>query len=181
MQGRRSSSREPGDQLPRLVPYRARTKPRTPGLWRGQGRMADDFDAPIPELLDAFEFVILLLDAHVLLWWLFDDANLRASARRAIADPATDVLISAATIWEIAIKRELGRLRAPDDLVAAISASEFDILPVTGIDAEAAAASPRHLVDPFDRMLVAHAERIGCADHDARPCIRGLRHETLPA
>ena len=64
--------------------------------------MADDFDAPIPELLDALEFVILLLDAHVLLWWLFDDANLRVSARRAIADPATDVLISAAIIWEIA-------------------------------------------------------------------------------
>ena len=44
-----------GRPIARLVPYRARTKPRTPGLWRGQGWIAEDFDAPIPELLDAFE------------------------------------------------------------------------------------------------------------------------------
>ena len=44
-----------GRPIARLVPYRARTKPRTPGLWRGQGWIREDFDAPIPELLDAFE------------------------------------------------------------------------------------------------------------------------------
>ena len=44
-----------GRPIARLVPYRARTKPRTPGSWRGQGWIAEDFDAPIPELLDAFE------------------------------------------------------------------------------------------------------------------------------
>ena len=44
-----------GRPIARLVPYRARTKPRTPGLWRGQGWIAEDFDAPIPELLDTFE------------------------------------------------------------------------------------------------------------------------------
>ena len=125
--------------------------------------------------------MILLLDAHVLLWWLFDDANLRASARRAIADPATDVLISAATIWEIAIKRELGRLRAPSDLVAAISASEFDILPVTGIDAEAAAALPRHLADPFDRMLIAQAERVDAVIITRDRVFAAYEMKTLPA
>ena len=88
--------------------------------------------------------MILLLDAHVLLWWLFDDANLRASARRAIADPATDVLISAATIWEIAIKQaNSGRLDAPRRPCRGRAPAEFEILPVTGIDAEAAAALPR--------------------------------------
>ena len=103
-----------GRPVARLVPYPRPDQAADPRPWRGQGRMADDFDAPIPELLDALEFVVLLLDAHVLLWWLFDDANLRASARRAIADPATDVLISAATIWEMrSSKRSESSTRLP--------------------------------------------------------------------
>ncbi len=124
--------------------------------------------------------MILLLDAHVLLWWLFDDANLRASARRAIADPATDVLISAATIWEIAIKRALGKLDAPAGLVAAVTA-EFEILPITGIDAEAAGGLPPHHRDPFDRMLVAHAKRSDALVVTRDAAFEAYGVETLPA
>ena len=58
--------------------------------------------------------MILLLDAHALLWWLTDDATLEAAARAAIASPANDVLVSAATVWEIEIKRALVKLSAPD-------------------------------------------------------------------
>lgn len=104
--------------------------------------------------------MILLLDAHALLWWLADDQRLSASARRAIADPASDVLVSAATVWEIGIKRALGKLEAPGDLVAAIETSGFDALPITLADADRAAALPAHHSDPFDRMLVAQASRL---------------------
>ena len=57
--------------------------------------------------------MILLLDAHTVLWWLADDPTLDPAARSAIADPPNDVLVSAASIWEIEIKRALGKLVAP--------------------------------------------------------------------
>ncbi|HEY4633092.1 MAG TPA: type II toxin-antitoxin system VapC family toxin [Candidatus Limnocylindrales bacterium] len=107
--------------------------------------------------------MILLLDAHALLWWLDDDPTLSDAARTAIADPSTDVLVSAATVWEISIKRALGKLDAPDGLVEAIEASGFGGLPVTLADGEAVAALPAHHRDPFDRMLVAQAGRIDAA------------------
>jgi PIN domain nuclease of toxin-antitoxin system len=105
--------------------------------------------------------VILLLDAHALLWWLADDRGLAPAARRAIADPGSDVLISAATVWEIGIKRSLGKLEAPADVLGAIEAAGFDGLPVTLADGDAAAGLPHHHRDPFDRMLVAQAMRLG--------------------
>jgi PIN domain nuclease of toxin-antitoxin system len=104
--------------------------------------------------------VILLLDAHALLWWLGDDATLHADARAAIASPANDVLVSAATVWEIEIKRALGKLEAPDGLVDAIEASAFQGLPISLEDAERAGRLPPHHRDPFDRMLVVQAMRL---------------------
>ena len=101
--------------------------------------------------------MILLLDAHALLWWLADDATLEAGARAAIASPANDVLVSAATVWEIEIKRALGKLEAPDGLVDAIDASSFQALPISLEDAERSGRLPPHHRDPFDRMLVAQA------------------------
>lgn len=105
--------------------------------------------------------MILLLDTHALLWWLADDPALQPGARSAIADPANDVLVSAATIWEIEIKRALGKLDAPSGLVRAVEDAAFDVLPITGRDAEHAGALPQHHRDPFDRMLVAQADRVG--------------------
>jgi PIN domain nuclease of toxin-antitoxin system len=104
--------------------------------------------------------VIVLLDAHALLWWLGDDPELSRSAARVIADPANDVLVSAASIWEIEIKRALGKLVAPDGINDATHAAGFDVLPITGADAEHAGRLPRHHRDPVDRMLVAQAARI---------------------
>jgi PIN domain nuclease of toxin-antitoxin system len=105
--------------------------------------------------------VILLLDAHAVLWWLADDPGLHPVARSAIADPTNDVLVSAASIWEIEIKRALGKLLAPTGLVTTIDEAGFDVLPITGRDAEQAGSLPGHHRDPFDRMLVAQADRVG--------------------
>ena len=104
--------------------------------------------------------MILLLDAHVLVWWAEDRKTLADGARRAIADPANDVLVSAASVWELAIKQELGKLRLDVDLAASIERGGFSALPVSITDAIAAGALPRHHRDPFDRMLVAQATRL---------------------
>lgn len=68
-----------------------------------------------------------------------------------------EVLVSAATVWEIAIKRAARRLDAPDDLLDAISANSFDTLSISATHALAAGQLPPHHSDPFDRMLIAQA------------------------
>lgn len=105
--------------------------------------------------------MILLLDDHTILWWLADDPALDPLARSAIADPMNDVLVSAASVWEIEIKRALGKLDAPAGLVSSLEEAGFDVLPITGQDAERAGSLPAHHRDPFDRMLVAQADRLG--------------------
>lgn len=105
--------------------------------------------------------MILLLDAHALIWWFGDDRSLAPSARDAIRSPANEVLVSAATVWEIAIKRASGKLQLPGDLTTGIHAAQFQALPITFEDAEAAAALPTIHRDPFDRILVAQALRVG--------------------
>ena len=101
--------------------------------------------------------MILLLDAHTVVWWIANDPTLSAEARAAIADAANDVLVSAATVWEIEIKRALGRLDSPDDLLERIDRAGFTPIPITTADALRAARLPAHHRDPFDRMLVAQA------------------------
>ena len=99
----------------------------------------------------------VLLDTHTLLWWLAEDETLSTTARQVIASPKTTVYVSAASAWEIALKKAIGKLQAPDDLVAALSACRFQHLPVTIEHALYAGSLPRHHDDPFDRMLVAQA------------------------
>ena len=98
-----------------------------------------------------------LLDTHILLWWLSDDPLLPRVAREAIASADSEVLVSAATAWEIAIKQAAGRLDAPADLLEAVEANDFETLPITAAHAIAAGALPPHHSDPFDRMLLAQA------------------------
>ena len=103
----------------------------------------------------------LLLDTHALLWTLDDPARLRAEAREAIEDERNDVFVSAASAWEIAIKRALGKLVAPDDIEAGVSQQGFSPLHVAFQHARVAGALPRHHEDPFDRMLIAQAQSEG--------------------
>ncbi len=67
------------------------------------------------------------------------------------------VLISAATVWEIGIKQDLGKLKVPESVLPAIQNGGFEELPITGRHAELAARLPDHHRDPFDRMLIAQA------------------------
>jgi len=99
----------------------------------------------------------LLLDTHALLWWLADE-ELTPDARARIADPANEVSVSAASAWEISMKKVLGKLRVPDDLEQQILASEFMPLPIAISHATTAGQLPRHHEDPFDRMLIAQAQ-----------------------
>lgn len=99
----------------------------------------------------------LLLDTHVFLWWLDDPRLLSKAAETAISDIRSIVYISAAVVWEITIKRALGKLDAPDDLEEAMAANDFLPLPITIRHALAVGTLPNHHRDPFDRLLIAQA------------------------
>jgi len=98
----------------------------------------------------------LLLDTHILLWWLADSPRLSKKARKAIQDAET-VWVSAVSAWEIALKRSRGLLEAPDNLEATLRARDMQALPLTIAHAAAAGKLPLHHRDPFDRMLIAQA------------------------
>ncbi len=98
----------------------------------------------------------LLLDTHVFLWWIGAPARLSDAARSAIADPGTLVYVSAASAWEIAVKRSFGRIDLRDEEFAyGMQESGFAELAVTSEHGLAAGALPPHHKDPFDRMLIA--------------------------
>ena len=104
--------------------------------------------------------MILLVDANVLIWALAADETLRSEVVESITNPANRVLVSAGTVWEIEIKREAGRLKAPDDLLERLAAAAIETLPISAEDAQGAARLPVHHRDPFDRLLVAQARRL---------------------
>lgn len=125
----------------------------------------------------------LLLDTHVLLWWLADDRKLAKAARDIIADPDNDVHVSAVTVWEAAIKTTLGRLEIElDDLADTIVQNGFRPLPVGFRHAVTAGRLPSVHRDPFDRMLVAQAsvEELRLVSHDRVFERYGLSAEGLP-
>jgi PIN domain nuclease of toxin-antitoxin system len=101
--------------------------------------------------------VKLLLDTHAALWWLADDARLGDGASSYLADAANVTYLSAAVVWEVAIKRSLGNLRAPDDLVEQFLGAGVQPLAVRLEHAAAVRGLPWHHRDPFDRLLVAQA------------------------
>jgi PIN domain nuclease of toxin-antitoxin system len=98
----------------------------------------------------------VLVDTHIALLALGDPARLSDAERALLIDPSVDRRLSPMSIWEAAIKREAGRLRAPRNL-AAVLAAEFRMLDITASLLEAAAELPRHHADPFDRVLIVHA------------------------
>ncbi len=123
---------------------------------------------------------MLLLDTHVLLWWLDDPSLISGEARALIADSRRPVFVSAAAAWEITIKRQLGKLEAPDDLEAVLERERFQHLPIAIRHALAVAELPPIHADPFDRIQVAQArlEGLTIVTRDGRipryevPCLR---------
>jgi PIN domain nuclease of toxin-antitoxin system len=101
--------------------------------------------------------VRLLLDTHVLLWWLEGRPELPDNARDAIATGENEVIVSVASAWEIAIKSARRRLIVSGDLRSNIEASGMRVLPISFEHVLAAGALPPHHNDPFDRMIIAQA------------------------
>ena len=102
----------------------------------------------------------ILLDTHVALWAIADSPKLPAKARQIIESPRSSVWISAATVWEIAIKRSLGRGDMPvssQDALRYFRESGYRFLAVEPEHAAAVEELPPHHADPFDRILVAQA------------------------
>ena len=100
----------------------------------------------------------LLLDTHTLIWALEDNPSLSELARVAIVDGENMVFISAVSVWEISIKKALGKLEAPDTLLDEIERIRFTPLDITLEHADRAGKLPAIHLDPFDRMLIAQAQ-----------------------
>ena len=105
----------------------------------------------------------LLLDTHILLWWLADSPKLPEQAREWIADPASAVFVSAVSLWEIWLKQSLGKLKLPSDFEEKLAAESFESLPLLAAHTRGLASLPWHHRDPFDRMLIAQANATGLA------------------
>jgi len=98
----------------------------------------------------------LLLDTHVVLWWLEDDAKLDSATKDRL-DVDSEVYVSSATVWEVGIKQTLGKLTGEGSLAEHVRDSGFAVLPISADHAIAASALPLHHRDPFDRMLIGQA------------------------
>ncbi len=103
----------------------------------------------------------LLLDTHAFLWFLAGDKQLSSKARRRLEDPRNESFLSIASVWEMAIKVGIGKLRLGDELDVLVDRGARDnriaLLPIARRHAIAVASLPAHHGDPFDRMLVAQA------------------------
>ncbi len=110
----------------------------------------------------------LLLDTHAFIWALSDPDRLGDTVRREVADPANEVFVSAASIWEISVKRAIGKIALPPAFAGEVAARGFAALPITLEHAERAGGLCPHHRDPFDRMLVAQAaaESLTVVTHD---------------
>lgn len=102
-----------------------------------------------------------LLDTHVLLWWLDDSPELGPRCKELIADQRNQIYVSAATTWEISIKKALGKLEAPDDIDSIVEDEGFSKLPINLYHGQLAGSLPMLHRDPFDRMLIAQAQAEG--------------------
>jgi len=100
----------------------------------------------------------ILLDTHVLIWVLEDTPLLSARAREAIIDGKNMVFVSSASVWEMSIKKAIGKLEVPDNLQQELELHRFTQLDISFEHAELAGKLPLIHKDPFDRMLIAQAK-----------------------
>ncbi|MGI8841900.1 MAG: type II toxin-antitoxin system VapC family toxin [Caulobacteraceae bacterium] len=116
----------------------------------------------------------LLLDTHVFVWWDSQVARLGEGAKALISGPSNRVFVSAVSIWEIAIKRRIGKLAFEGSPVDAIGKNAFFELPISGRECEAAGALDWSHADPFDRLLLAQAQVRGLTLITADTTMRGF-------
>ena len=114
----------------------------------------------------------LLIDSHALIWYVDQHQQLSSASHAAMSDPSNELLLSAGSIWEIAIKIGLGKLVLTQPYLLWMSRAVTDlgitVLPITIEYADAQASLPKHHSDPFDRMLIAQAqvENLVVVTHD---------------
>jgi PIN domain nuclease of toxin-antitoxin system len=124
--------------------------------------------------------VRVLLDTHAFVWFALNDSRLTSTARTCLADPATEVLLSPASYWEIAIKVSLGKYVLSDPfetfLNTQIQINNLTVLPISVAHAGRVASLPLHHRDPFDRLLVAQAlvEQIPIVSTDSTLDLYGI-------
>ncbi len=123
----------------------------------------------------------ILLDTCVLLWWLADDPALSGPAREAIADPDNVVHYSSASIWEIVIKRGLGKLEVPDEFAEVIAGQGFRALDITPAHALQVGQLADHHRVPFDRILIAQAQVEGLTIATRDPRVKAYEVPILEA
>ncbi len=99
-----------------------------------------------------------LLDTHVILWWLTTPEAIHAKARKIISDKENEIFISSVSFWEMAIKKSVGRLTLPHNLIETISTEGFKTLPILPEEGLGVADLPFLHADPFDRLLVIQAK-----------------------
>ena len=99
----------------------------------------------------------LLLDAHAFIWWLTASPSLTARAHQAIADPRNEVMLGIGTLWEITIKRSLGKLRFSHDLEIVVRNEGFGVIGVSFAHLRLVESLPQLHRDPFDRLLIAQS------------------------
>ncbi len=112
----------------------------------------------------------LLLDANSFLWWTTGSPRLSATAREAIGSGDNEILMAIGSLWEITIKRALGKLQFPHEFETVLRDEDFELLPVTYAHLGALESLPLHHRDPFDRLLIAQsiAEDIAVATNDPK-------------
>lgn len=99
-----------------------------------------------------------LLDTHVILWWFTTPKKLSAKTQKIIKDKSNAIFVSSASFWEMAIKKSLGRLTLPHNLIETVAAESFKILPIMPEEGLGVADLPLLHSDPFDRLLIMQAK-----------------------
>jgi PIN domain nuclease of toxin-antitoxin system len=112
--------------------------------------------------------VRLLLDTNTFLWWRAGSPRLPARVTDQINDPTNEIVVSVASLWEITIKRALGKLRFLEDFEQVMADEEFDLLSIAYAHLRVLGDLPQHHRDPFDRLIISQSldERIPVATND---------------
>ena len=100
-----------------------------------------------------------LLDTHVILWWLTDPQKIKREAHDAIRNKSNHLFLSSASFWEMAIKKSLGKLTLPHNLLETTASEGFQLLPIMPEDGLGVADLPLLHADPFNRLLITQAKR----------------------